>query len=213
MVKEIEKLLKRRGRKSFDIRTSRKIKLLNKKSDILIKTICEWYKIDDNEKISVISQNAMHEDDSNSKIMELHIRYQHDITTQLEEILHERDQTITKIKKNRNSSAVRRDQAQMIEHLKNLENLISNDVNRILHNKRRKEMEKVCRLERVENKVKVHNFTTRQISKDLLLLLNKGPNTVPKNTIPIYERKEKCKSYLADVLKQTVNCKSKHRHL
>ena len=69
-------------------------------------------------------------------------------------------------------------------------------------------MEKVCRLERVENKIKVHNFTTRHIKKGLLQLLQKGPNTIPKTTIPIYERQEKCKNYLRDVLKQIVYCKS-----
>ena len=213
MVKVIEKLLKGGRKHSFNKRTLRKLEALNRKSDELIKTICEWYKIDDKEKITVISNTDIDNDIDNKKMLDLHIRYQNDITLKLDNILMEKEQICSKMKHTHRTSTKKRDTQQLKEHLYKLENHISNDVNRLLHNKRRKEMDKVCRLERVENKNKVHNFTTREINKDLLVLLNKGPNTVPKTTIPIYERKEKCKSYLTDVIKQTVNCKTEHPKL
>ena len=45
----------------------------------------------------------------------------------------------------------------------------------------------VCRLERVQHKIKVHNFSTENIERKVMDLLSKGPGYIPHQFIPLFE--------------------------
>ena len=93
MVKTIERLLKNH-KNSFNNRTVRDIKSLNRKCDTLIHDICQWYKIDDDEKIIIISNQETTNKDKNFQLLDLHFTYQNKITMNLHDILTKRDQLV-----------------------------------------------------------------------------------------------------------------------
>ena len=131
MVKAFEKF-RQEHLKSFDNRTKRKIENLNYKCELMIDNVCSWYKVDDDDKITVISNHEVAE----SELLEKHISYHADISSKLYEIKTERDQLLKKTNKTSSKPLIRRDRKLLKFHLLNLENLITNKVNRILHNKR-----------------------------------------------------------------------------
>ena len=205
------------NRRFFEKRQIGRIGSVQRKTEQLVKDICQWHKIDDEGDISISSTVAPNFDiDSNQQAQKL-ADYQTNVKTQLANIK-ELFQGIIEIENRKNLNAKHSQKIKASSRLKallaNLENHISKDVHRTLRNRRRKEMKIACRLERVENKVKVHNFTTLHIDIDLIHLLEKGPNHIPKKTIPIYQRANVCKDHLINVLQQiTYSTKNMHPKL
>ena len=66
--------------------------------------------------------------------------------------------------------------------------------------KRKTEMHKACRMERVENKIKVQNFTTLNINAKITNLLNHGPNYIP--TMEVFDIYRQKKQQLTNIVKQ-----------
>ena len=191
--------------KIIEKRQLRRIGTIKQKADDLVTDICQWHKIDDEGDINISSKIAHNFDVSSDQHAQALTNYQVDIKNQLNDIT-VKVQKVISIENSRKIKNTRSDKIRaskrLISILTKLESHISKDVHRRLRNRRRKEMQNVCRLERLENKVKVHNFTTLDIDIDLVRLLEKGPNHIPKITIPESNRVSTCKDHLTNVLQQ-----------
>ena len=113
------------------------------------------------------------------------------------------DKLSNKIKKKQSSKYLK----SLTNTLDNIESSITHEIFRNLQRKRRTEMNKVCRMERVENKIKVHNFTTLNINAKITDLLNHGPNYIP--TMTIFDINRQKKQQLTNIVKQITNTSSK----
>lgn len=201
MVKSIEKFLSS-SRHDIHKRRFRALKKLNEDADQLIKDICSWYQIDENGEVSITSTKILDGKGTPSDQMDQHKHFYNVVNDRLAKILGHKNSLLQNCTKR-----------SLTELLENIEKEITSTVHRILQKKRRTDMNMICMFERMKNKTKVHNFTTRTIDKGLMLLLSKGPSTIPREPIPIYKRQEEAKKYLTDVLKQTVGCSSTHPNL
>ena len=145
-------------------------------SNNLTRNIYKWYELDNEDEITFTSRNDLHHDNHN---LDKHSDYQADILMSIDIIKEKCDKLSNKIKKKQSSKFLK----SLTNTLDNIESSITHDIFRNLQRKRRTEMNKMCRMERVENKIKVHNFTTLNINAKITDLLNHGPNYIPTMTI------------------------------
>ena len=169
-------------------------------SNNLTRNIYKWYELDNEDKITFTSRNDLHHDNHN---LDKHRDYQADILMSIDIIKEKCDKLSNKIKKKQSSKYLK----SLTNTLDNIESSITHEIFRNLQRKRRTEMNKVCRMERVENKIKVHNFTTLNINAKITDLLNHGPNYIP--TMTIFDIKRQKKQQLTNIVKQITNTSSK----
>lgn len=200
MVRPLKQLLLSK-KKNLKPRRLRALANVNRKADLFIKNTCNWYKVDDDNKISISSTDMLDNDSGlpPPNFMDQHACHYLTVKNELELILNQTAFLLASIPKDRH-------ELPFIEPLQNLEKDMTSAIHRKLYKKRRTDMQTTCVLERKKNKNKVHNFTTRSLDEGLMELLNKGPSTIPKQTIPICTRKQVCKSYLTNIVQQTVGC-------
>ena len=172
----------------------RSINVIINDCDQLSKNIQRWYKLDDEDTITLASKDIIDE-----QKLEKHTDHQTFILTEIDIIREKCDKLSTKIK-NKKSFKNNARLKDITMTLDSIESAITHDIHRKLQQKRRKEMYNVCRLERVENKIKVHNFTTINVNAKITDLLNHGPNHIP--TIPVFDINKLQKLYLTNIIKQ-----------
>ena len=192
--------------KKKDTRLIRHLVDLDKESNNLIRDFCQWYDVDNHEEITLLSTNLLRNIESPEQYMSKHLVHYNNVNSRLQRLLNKKEMLLHNYHKGdlRNN---------VLEPLNHLEVDLAYNLNRMLHFKRRKQLHRNIRIERQSEKAKVHNFTTKTIGKGLMTLLNKGPSTIPRVSIPLHKRQQECKAYLTDVLRQTVGCYSKQPKL
>ena len=174
MPHKLEMYMKNQG-KPIKGRMRRDINDICQMSSKISSSICDWYKIDQNDEIIL---NSKTDDILGNEKIKVHGNYQCHILLLLYDLKSKVD--FTTIGLNRNKRYER--QTNLIDTLLNIETEISKDIYGKLQGKRRKEMYGVCRLERVQNKIKVHNFSTENIDRKIMDLLVKDLVISPINS-------------------------------
>ena len=164
MARKLERYMKNQG-KPIKGRTRRDINKICQMSSKISSSICDWYKIDQNDEIILNSKTDVILGNEEIKV---HGNYQCHIQLFLDDLKSKCD--FTTVSLNRNKRYERH--TDLIDILHNIEAEISKDIYRRLQGKRRKEMHGVCRLERVQNKIKVHNLSTEYIECKVMDLLS-----------------------------------------
>ena len=205
MAHKLEKYMKNQG-KPIKGRMKRDINKICQMSSKISNSICDWYKIDQNDEIIL---NSKTDDILGNEEIKVHGNYQCHIQLLLDDLKSKVD--FTTVSLNRNKRYERH--VDLFDILHNIETEISKDIYRKLQSKRRKEMYGVCRLERVQNKIKVHNFSTENIERKVMDLLSKGPGYIPHQFIPLFDIDRYKKTAIINIVKQMTWAHTQQYHM